>query len=277
MTIHPPKENHVTNADVRRVLEQIDYLEEAWPQLVTLGIGASTTRRRLPAGRRRSDAALERVDREARIEAEERSQPGWVPAISHPSVPVDVTMLDLLAMLVSVAEDLAATVTQTAGVERPSHATSAVEDPRPYLRTARAWLTAAQEADDRTVPWATGELTPVVRAAATALGEIVDGQVLDALCPWCGGRTERHPMGGQRTLVVDAGPTAVTTQQPAPEPRPGDVGWPRIVCHGLNCTPPASACGAQVHGQPAWPEREWDWLAKQLDPADTPSTARMLA
>ncbi len=255
----------MTTVDVRRVLEQIDYLDNAWPNLIALGTDASTRRHRLPLSRRRSDAALERAHREAAIEAAERSQPGWVPALSHPSVPVDVTMLDLLALVVSVAEDLAATVTQTAGVDRPRHATSAVEDPRPYLRTARAWLTAAQEADDRTVPWASAELAPVVHTAAAALGEIVDGQVLDALCPWCGGRTARRLMGGERTLVVHAGPTAVTTQQSDADQ---GVGWPRIVCHGMNCTPPASACGAQVHGQPAWPEREWDWLAKQLVSVD---------
>lgn len=256
----------MTNA-VRRVLEQIDYLEEAWPQLVTLGVAASTRRHHLPSRRRRSREAIERAQRTAQLEAAERRRPGWVPALSHPSAPVDVTMLDLLTRVVEVAENLAEVVTQTAGVDRPRHVESALEDPRPRLRTARAWLTAAQEVNADIVPWAGRQLLPVVREAAEALGEIVDGQLLDALCPWCGGRTERRPMGGERTLVVQAGPMAVTTQQSGQSrPEPGEVGWPRIVCHGLNCTPPASACGAQVDGQPAWPEREWDWLAKQLNP-----------
>lgn len=268
----------MTGAVVRRVLEQIDYLETAWPQLITLGVEASTRRQQLPTRRRRSDEAVERARREAQAEAAERRMAGWVQALSHPSVPVDVTMLDLLATVVEAAQDLAETVTQTAGADRPTYVESAMEDPRPRLRTARAWLTAAQDVDDRTVPWAAAVLTPVVRSVASALGEIIDGQVLDALCPWCGGRSSRRPGGGDRTLVVHAGPDAVTTQQADTEPAgPGDVGWPRIVCHGANCTPPASACGAQVHGQPAWPEREWDWLAKQVRSVDTPPQAGMLA
>lgn len=253
-----------STADVSRVLEEIDYLENAWPQLVTLGTDASN-RRRLPStNRRRSDEALERAQREAAIEAAERRMPGWVPALSHAAAPVDVSMLDLIAELVAVADDLAETITGVAGIA-VGHVVSAWEDPRPRLRVARAWLTKAQEEDPRTLPWARGILAPVVRAAAQALGEIVDGQLLDALCPWCGGRTERRPMGGERTMVVHAGPTAVTTQE-APEER--GAGWPRIVCHGLNCSPPASACGTTWRGQPTWPEREWDWLAKQLKPVE---------
>lgn len=253
----------ISTADVRRGLEEIDYLENAWPQLITLGTDASN-RRRLPATRRRSGEALERAQREAAIEAAERKMLGWVPALTHAAAPADVSMLDLIAELVAVADDLSETITGVAGVPHPS-AVSAWVDPRPRLRIARAWLTKAQDEDPRTLAWARGILGPVVRATAQALGEIVDGQVLDALCPWCKGRTERRPMGGERTLVVHAGPTAVTTQE-APEER--GVGWPRIVCHGVNCTPPASACGTQWKGRPTWPEREWDWLAKQLQPVE---------
>lgn len=45
---------------------------------------------------------------------------------------------------------------------------------------------------------------------------------------------------------------------------------PLVVCRGLNCAPPSSACGFRHRGQPAWPIREWDWLSKMLrDPNES--------
>lgn len=256
----------------RRVLEHLDYLVEAWPDLVTIGVEPSRRRRALPSSRRaRSAESVDASSAQARAELAERRQPGWVQGPGQHAVPIDVDMLDLLALVVSAAEDLGSTITQTAGVDRPPHAESPWADPRPWLLGARAWLTAADEADARTVPWAAGVLGPVVRRVAAAVGEIVDGQVLDALCPWCGGRWQGR--SGARTLVVHS-PGSTTTGARAEATAPGAVGeGPMVVCHGTSCTPPDSAVGKRVRGMPAWPEREWDWLAKQLRPvggADTP-------
>lgn len=259
----------------RQVIEHLDYLEETWPDLVTIGVERGT-RRRMPSPRRgRSDEAAQR---EAMAEAAERRQPGWVPGPGARPVPIDVDMLDLIVLVVSTAEDLGTTITQVAGVERPAPAASSWEDPRPYLRSARAWLTAAHDVDAETVPWAARLLAPVVRRVASAVGEILDGQVLDALCPWCGGRTDRDPNGGARTLVVHVGAGATTGARPeTTEPGATKAEGPLIVCHGSECSPPESACGRRWREQPAWPEREWDWLAKQLVTVDTPSSARVTA
>lgn len=256
----------------RRVLEQIDYLTETWEDLVTLGIEPSHRRRLTSSRRARSVESVEAASVEVRAELAERRMPGWVPGPGKHAAPLDVEMLDVLTLVVATAEDLALTVTQTAGVERPRHVVSAWEDPRPLLRSARAWLTAADEADKDTVPWASWVLGPVVRRVAAAVGEIMDGQLIDALCPWCCGRSVKRPTGGERTLVVHA--PGSTTGARAEQTAPGAGDGPMIVCHGTACTPPDSACGTRVRGMPAWPEREWDWLAKQLlplDGADTPS------
>ena len=261
------------SAAARRVLDHLDYLERTWPDLVELGVERGS-RRRLPSSRRqRSTTALAVVEAEARAEQAERRRPGWVPGLGKHPVPIDVEMLDVLTLVVSTAEDVAGTVTQTAGVERPVCVGSAWEDPRPWLRAARAWLTAADEADERTVPWAAMVLGPVVRRVASVVGEIVDGQVLDALCPWCGGRSQKRPTGGARTLVVRAPGQPTTGARPEMTSLAEVVDdGPLIVCSGTNCSPPPSAVGMRVGGQPAWPWREWDWLARQLRPCDVLDT-----
>ena len=263
----------------RSVLGHLDYLVEAWPDLVTMGVAAGG-RRRLPSSRRhRPDAVVLAQAAEARAELLERRQIGWVPGTGKHPAPVDVDMLDLIRDVVAAAEDLALTITQTAGVDRPSHVTSVWEDPRPWLLSARAWLTAADEVDDLTVPWARSVLAPVVRRVASTVGEILDGQVIDALCPWCRGRSEKRPNGGERTLMVAAPGQASTGARPEAT-APGQGDGPLVVCHGTNCAPPDSACGRRLRGMPAWPEREWDWLAKQLlplDGADTPHDAAVVA
>ncbi|MHB1063542.1 MAG: hypothetical protein ACYC1Z_03450 [Georgenia sp.] len=264
----------MTSDQTRRVDDQLDYLEQTWPELVTTGV-IPGSRRVLPSSRRRRSAeAVKQAAIDDALDMLERGKPGWVPGAARQPAPVDLDMLDTLAVVVSTTEDLVATITQTAGVERPVHVESVYEDPRPYLRTARAWLTAAQEADDRTVPWADDLLRPVVRKVATMLGEIVDGQVLDALCPWCTGRSEKRPTGGDRTLVVHAPAVTSTASRSG---RAGADDGPVVVCHGTNCTPPSSSVGTWIGEQPAWPEREWDWLAKQLLAVDGDVTARAVA
>lgn len=103
------------------------------------------------------------------------------------------------------------------------------------------------------------------RRAAAALGLILDGQLLDALCPWCDGRTDRHPVGGARTLRVHVMHDA----------HRGDT--PVVACEGGHCEPSSADASDDPadrwHGHPTWPQHEWEWLAARIDHAD--QTRRM--
>lgn len=249
----------------RQVVEDLDYLIGSWPALVTLSTPGSTKRR--PVGRHEiSDA--QRAHRavlamQERIEDRKRAKElGCVPVPPTGPIPAPAALgvLDLLARFVMVASDVAETVADTAGVDRPPQVESSWTDPRPYLQLARAWLTVADDVDSRTVPWVGLQLRPLADQVATQLGEVHDGQLLDALCPWCRGRTERRPNGGERTLVVYARGSRL--EQAEGQRKDGPV----IVCRGVNCEPPEQSCGTRIGSHPAWPEREWEWLAKQLLP-----------
>jgi hypothetical protein len=253
----------------RQIAEDMDYLIGAWPFLVALGVpGTDNPRRphRRPSEEQRARAALEAM--QERIEAR---MPGYVRGTGPIVAPVPIALLDLLSQLVGTVAEVCDTVTQTAGVERPPQPVSSWTDPRPYLQAARAWLSVAAEADERTEPWVAGRLHPLADAVASHLGEVHDGQTIEALCPWCGGRTDGHPNGGELTLVVYARQSRL--EQASMPTEAAKVGaeraeGPVIVCRGVNCSPPPSHVGVWVGEQPAWPEREWAWLSDQIRPLE---------
>lgn len=197
-------------------------------------------------------ASLERraeADAKARAERLERSDV----APGERMAPLHIDVLDVIVDLVATADDLAERLAQHHGaVEAPLAASSAFSDPRPHLRLVGR-LCGDLEADEDQVTaallaHARAELRRLGDDVAAALGLIRDGQVLKALCPWCGGRTTDKPVGGGHTLRV----------------RNRHDG-PVIVCHGVGCEPPEADCGTWIHGRPAWPQHEWDWLAQRLE------------
>ncbi|MGN8245248.1 hypothetical protein ACTHAM_002367 [Cellulomonas soli] len=258
-----------------QITEDTDYLLGAWPLLVELGVPSTSGRARiLPPRHHLSERARERAALEAREDRAEARKPGYAAPGKH-AVPVNVPLLDLLAVFVATASDVAETVTQCAGVERPPSPSSAWTDPRPYLVRARTWLEPACDADDRVRPWVAEQLHGLADSIAAHLGEVHDGQVLEALCPWCLGRSERRPTGGDLTLVVHDRMSRAEQEAGAADPERGTT---LIVCRGMNCTPPDSDVGAWEGPQdgprrPAWPVREWDWLAQRLLPVDESAIA----
>lgn len=176
----------------------------------------------------------------------ERMGPQGVPR----PAPADVSVIDLLSRIETVADDLVRTlrsvVDDLTGLPEPS----AFHDPRPWFDRARELLPVAHDADPRSGPWCADQVRPLAQKTARLLGDVRDGQVLDGVCPWCGGLSERG--SGERTMQVRY-PDARSVEEE-----------PLIVCRGLGCSPPSQACGTRHDGQPAWPTREWDWLAKQL-------------
>jgi hypothetical protein len=241
-----------------QIAEDTRYLIDSWRPLVELGVPGTIPRRPMRS-HRPSDEQTEQAAREHAEDTAERRKAGYVPGPRRLPAPAPLDLLDLLARFVSVCADVAETVAQVAGVERLEAPVSVHQDPRPYLAHARTWLQVAQDADDSTERWVSDQLHRLADAVAAHLGELADGQVLEALCPWCRGRSEKRPTGGDLTLTVLA-------RGPRPGADAAVVRDPMIVCRGTNCEPPAGECGTRVAGRPAWPDREWDWLAARLLP-----------
>lgn len=221
------------------------YLAQSWPTLLEL---------KHPGTPRRWTETVRWSEMPAELGA---------PAPATPS-PAVLSVLDLTARVVDVVGDVARTVQDVLEQHDPQHNTppgrpaeSVMLDPLPWIRFVARHLRSADFADARTGPWALDRLERVQREVARLLGDSQQvGQTLNAVCPWCRGRSERRPTGGARTLMVVV-------------PEPEDDEEPLIVCVGVNCDPPPSACSRRDrYGQPAWGEREWDWLARQVLPVE---------
>ncbi|MFF2621224.1 hypothetical protein [Oerskovia jenensis] len=244
-----------------RLSEDIAYLISSWPSLVELRVPGTSPRR--TTGHRMSDRQREALARLVRAERDDAREPGAVPGSGPRQVPVAVGILDALARFASTAYDVAEHVAQVVGIDRPEGIGSVWQDPRPHLEVVRTWIASAARVDPETLPWAVDLFHALADSVATLLGEVHGGQVLDAMCPWCSGR---GPGGELRTLVVLVPLTRDEQAAKELDATDPDLVEPLIVCRGTNCTPPPSACGAFHRGWPAWGEREWDWLAKQLLP-----------
>lgn len=189
------------------------------------------------------------LDYAARIERAERNEvaPG-----EHPDA-CRADVLDALSAVLERAEDLAHHVGRAAWCP-PLPAAMRDADPRPYLTRAAACLPVAASGPGGAAlaAWAAGEAAHIVAAMSSALALVVDGQQLRAICPWCDGRTEMTPLGGERTWRVRM--------------LPGDLVV--IVCESGTCTPPAGSVTTWWRGRPAWSIGSWDWLAAQVERAD---------
>lgn len=199
-------------------------------------------------------------DRDARLERLERVgiAPGETPA------PVDLDVADLLVETLTTVDELCDRACIAANEPAPPAASSAFADPAPFLDALLRTLPAAVLEDVALALDVERACDSLVYRTHALLGLLGDGQVLAALCPWCGGRTATAPVGGAKTLRVraqlPAGKRSVAGVDPA------DVTW-YVVCEG-ECAPPEADCGTWLRGRPAWPlGREGQWLADRLERA----------
>jgi len=164
-------------------------------------------------------------------------------------VPLDLDVADLLSEIMSTADELAERICLLImrPISRP--ATSAFADPRPALELIAEHVGFARQLDVGLVVQIRDRCEDLVDRAQQSLGLVVDGQLLPLCCPWCGGKTEKHPLGGQHTLRVRT--------------LPG--GLPVIVCEGGQCEPPSRDCGIRWRGRPAWERHDWEWLAMKIE------------
>lgn len=164
--------------------------------------------------------------------------------------PMDLDVMEALAAILTQAEAMTVRVCIALTISAPKAASSAFADPRPTLRYLTRLLpdVIAHEVT-RQVEWDTRKL---IDDASEVLGLIGDGQVLKALCPWCDGRTEAKPNGGEHTLRIRTVRGMDATV---------------VTCEGGLCSPPEAECGTWVRGRPAWLQSEWEWLAARLEQA----------
>src|SRR4051794_34388043 len=167
-------------------------------------------------------------DAEARLERLERV--GIAPGESP--VPLDLDVADLLAEIMATADDLADRVALAAWRPVGAPAGSAFADPSPCLDVIVAALPVAAVRDPGLPGLIEGRCDGLIYRAHRLLGLLGDGQLLNAVCPWCGGRTSGAPVGGAKTMRVRAqlppGRRSVTQVDPK------DVRW-FVVCESGLC------------------------------------------
>jgi hypothetical protein len=205
-------------------------------------------------------------DHAARIERQERD--GLMPGEHQDAARADV--LDLMASLAYDADDLAEEIARVIMCPRPEPGSSAFADPAPLLDFAIRHLREANRADSEVGNWAAAKGRNMLTEVGRALCLTHDGQLLQAVCLWCDGRTEMDPAGGARTWRVRdlLGGLNCTHGRPDRAMCERCNQLIAIVCESGTCAPPDKFVGTWFRGQPAWPLYEWDWLAKQLLSAD---------
>lgn len=186
--------------------------------------------------------------------------------------PMDLDVMDLLVDCLTAADELAVLVADSARSVHLPAATSAYADPTPYLNLVLDQLGNVGRCTEACAlpggcghPLARDVLATVharceslVFRARSQLGLVTDGQLLDARCPWCDGRTSKHPVGGAKTLRVKVIPLLNRTTR-------AEEQVPVVTCEGGSCSVPASDFGVTHHGRPVWVEGEWAWLAQRIE------------
>lgn len=190
------------------------------------------------------------ADARARIERLERidTAPGDSPD------PVWSDGIELRTDILALADAMASRVAQLAGVD-PMPDASWDADARRYLRFVARWLLMASEVDGQLPGNVQRKCEQLTARADVLLGHVTDGQTLSACCPFCGGRTDGAPNGGERTMRVRTLPGSRLT--PARTV---------VVCEGGLCAPTTADCGIWWRGMPAWDlEAEGAWLADRIE------------
>lgn len=222
------------------VITDLEWVIAYWPDLTESRLPGTARPWRQPE--LTPDQRAER-DHAARLEKADRSDDAW----GETPAPVDVGVLDLLASLLWDADTIHEHVAQAAGIERLAPPSTAFADARPYLTYAVKHLPGLEIAEAN-MGWIEAMARGMKQDIARALCLVYDGQRLDVECPWCEGRTELAPVGGEKTWRVRELPGGLVA----------------IVCESGTCEPESRFVGTWWRSRPCWPVSEWDWLAKQV-------------
>lgn len=238
---------------VASAIDDLDWTRNRWDDLVEYRLKGTPRPWREP-----SELSLEkRAERDmlARIERAELERWGRAPGFSP--APLHVSTLDVMVDVLAEAEALHETIAQYLGVERLEGSISSFDDPGRFLAFAAEHAAAAAEDHDELFDLIVDKAATMRSAVAAELGEIEDGHTLNAICPFCIGVTDRHPVGGAKTLRIRLVEDRLHKGEQEAV----------IVCEAGTCTPFAAECSLWVRGNPAWRFPDWDWLAERLLPA----------
>jgi len=255
--------------DTRATITTLTWVRTRWPDLLEARL-RGTPRPWHQVDETPPEVAAER-DRAARIERIEAD--GRMPGYSL--APLHVDVLDTMAQVLMIADLLHEDVAQAVDYPRLAYPTARlgpgpyldVDDdigPEPYLDYVIALLPEACDADPKLVEYAQTKADAMQTMIRTVLGEIVDGQLLDAICPFCCGRTPHCPVGGAKTLHFRLLPIP---DKPATQGHVAvtDLVDPVIVCENpVGCKPFAAECSLWVKSKPCWRWPEWEWLSVRL-------------
>lgn len=221
------------------VVATLEWVIEYWPDLVEARMPLTTK----PLRQTRTISAEEIVLRDAQAQMERyfRNNLSW----GESPAPVDVDVLQTVLDIVVYADDLAAELGPPAGCRILAPPGLGQLDARPWLHYAMARL---GELPDEWAEWASPIVEKIHERTARALGMLYHGQTVKVVCPWCDGRTEENPVGGAHTWSVEVLPSNQVA----------------IVCHGVNCNPPADVVGTWLWGKPCWPITVWERLAHHV-------------
>lgn len=243
----------IAPALIRSVIADLDWTAERWDDLVEYRLKGTPRPWRQPDEldpyRKAIADALARVER-AEVERWGRA-PGFSPA------PLHVSTLDVMVDVLAEADTLHQTIAQFLGHDRLEPATSALDDPTRFLRYVAARVADAAGDSDALFDLVAEKAADMRSAIAHELGEVEDGQTLEAICPFCCGVTSRHPAGGAKTLRFRMVADALRRGEKEAV----------IVCESGLCQPFMSECSVWVKGKPAWRFPDWEWLAERLLPA----------
>lgn len=245
-------------ASLAKVLEDIQYLTNHWPDLKALLVHGTVRDWRHGYAELTDAARIER-DKQAWLDRHdtEGQTHGEAPA------PLNLGILDLLTETLMTCDLLHERVAQTVGHPRLDHAASIGDDPRRFLAYIEVLLPEACETDPDVLDAAAEKVSRLRSRMMVETGEIRDGQALEAICPFCVGRTTKTPTGGAKTLRIRLVPARAAVSTTADETEPV------IVCESGTCQPFDAEVSHWVKGAPAWPMPDWSWLSQRLiDPRD---------
>ena len=191
----------------------------------------------------------QRAAADARARAERRERSNIAPGDSPD--PFSFEIVELRDEILTSADHMARDLAEQLAIEPLPHA-SWGSDPVTYLAFVMAALPAGYELDHAKVRHGRLAEQLVVRADIL-LGHVSDGQSLQALCPFCNGKSEAMPVGGDYTLKILIG----RCDSPV-------AGRTLIVCFG-HCEPDGKASGYRFGNHPAWDlQDEGAWFADRI-------------
>lgn len=240
-----PDQHRTTNAegeDLAGIVvlfgRDLDFVSAHWTSLAELrepGTARPWRQTLLDPARREERARRDRAEREHR----DPDAAGFTRAPEHLDV-LDV-MVDVWLLLEEIADRIGAALHH-----RPRR------NFRRDVDLADVDYVRDHVADALAVDWLIAVLIERFHRSTAEIGRVLGvvrgGQLLlGAVCPFCRGVTAKRPDGDAPTLRVEV-----------------IAGQRVIVCWNGLCKPPDGKVGTWHKGRPTWPEREWDWLAKQL-------------